>query len=255
MDAAQGFSAQSAGAVAILVSTFLGFPISTTHAISGGVIGAGAAKRVSAVRWGVAGNILIAWLLTLPAAAAIAAATYAIFNAAYNFPVRNLRDAAIVMLLAFAVAFLPAGGNVAEAVLTAITMGFLAAIAWTVFVLSRQNQLTLAALSDGRRAILYGALGMIALLIAGSGELFSTRRRHARLDRPARRLGGGDLADLDRGEHLLTPERPARSALARKSLQIFLLAHHARVGSWDGRGVSRRPPAALAGRTGPPRSS
>lgn len=76
MDAAQGFSAQSGGAVAILVSTFLGFPISTTHAISGGVIGAGAAKRVSAVRWGVAGNILIAWLLTLPAAAGIGAAAY-----------------------------------------------------------------------------------------------------------------------------------------------------------------------------------
>jgi hypothetical protein len=78
------------------------------------------------------------------------------------------------MLLAFLVAFAPAGGNVADAVLTAITMGFLAAIAWMLFVLSRQNQLTLAALSDGRRAILYGALGLIALLIAGSGKLFSS---------------------------------------------------------------------------------
>jgi inorganic phosphate transporter, PiT family len=78
MDAAQGFSAQSAGAAAILASTFLGFPISTTHAISGGVIGAGAAKRVSAVRWGVAGNIVAAWLLTLPAAAAIGAAAYGV---------------------------------------------------------------------------------------------------------------------------------------------------------------------------------
>jgi inorganic phosphate transporter, PiT family len=78
MDAAQGFAAQSGGALAILVSTFLGFPISTTHAINGGVIGAGAAKRVSAVRWGVAGNILIAWLLTLPAAAAIGAAAYGV---------------------------------------------------------------------------------------------------------------------------------------------------------------------------------
>jgi hypothetical protein len=88
--------------------------------------------------------------------------------------VRNLRNAAIVILLAFAVAFLPAGGNIADAVLTAITMGFLAAIAWTVFVLSRRNQLTLAALSDGRRAALYAALGLIALLIAGSGELLSS---------------------------------------------------------------------------------
>ena len=87
---------------------------------------------------------------------------------------RALRDVAIILLLAFVVAFVPAGGNVAEAILTAITMGFLAGIAWTVFVLSRQNQLTLATLSDARRAILYGALGMLALLIAGSDELFSS---------------------------------------------------------------------------------
>jgi PiT family inorganic phosphate transporter len=78
MDAVQAFSAQGAGAATILVATFLGFPISSTHAISGGVMGAGAAKRLSAVRWGVAGNIVVAWLLTLPAAAAIGAAAYAI---------------------------------------------------------------------------------------------------------------------------------------------------------------------------------
>jgi hypothetical protein len=88
--------------------------------------------------------------------------------------VRTLRNVAIVMLLALLVAFAPHGGNAADTVLTAITMGFLAAIAWALFVLSRQNQLTLATLSDGRRAILYGALGMIALLIAGSDELFSS---------------------------------------------------------------------------------
>jgi Sec-independent protein secretion pathway component TatC len=93
---------------------------------------------------------------------------------------RTLRNVAIVMALALVVAFVPSGGNAAEAVLTAITMGFLAAITWTVYVLSRQNQLTLATLSDGRRAVLYGALGMIALLIAGNDELFST--------------GGGTLA-------------------------------------------------------------
>ena len=56
MDAAQGFSAQGAGAATILAATFLGFPISSTHAISGGVMGAGAARRLSAVRWGVAGQ-------------------------------------------------------------------------------------------------------------------------------------------------------------------------------------------------------
>ena len=76
MDTAQGFSAQGAGAAVILSSTHFGFPLSTTQVIAGGVMGAGAGKRLSAVRWGVAGNIVVAWLLTLPAAAAIGAATY-----------------------------------------------------------------------------------------------------------------------------------------------------------------------------------
>ncbi len=93
---------------------------------------------------------------------------------------RTARDVAIIMALAFGVAFAPAGGNIAEAVLTALTMGFLAAIAWMVYNLSRRNQLTLATLSDSRRAILYGALGMLALLIAGTEKLFSS--------------GGGTLA-------------------------------------------------------------
>ncbi len=87
---------------------------------------------------------------------------------------RTLRNVAIVMLLAFAVAFVPGGGNAAAALVAAMTMGFLAALAWMLYVLSRQNQLTLATLSDGRRAILYGALGLIALLIAGSDELLSS---------------------------------------------------------------------------------
>ena len=78
------------------------------------------------------------------------------------------------MLLAVGVAFVPAGGNAAETVLAAITMAFLAAIAWMLYVLSRQNQLTLATLSDGRRAILYGAFGVLALLVAGTDKLFST---------------------------------------------------------------------------------
>ncbi len=76
MDTAQGFAAQGSGAAVILASTHGGFPLSTTHTISGAVMGAGAAKRVSAVRWGVAGNIVVAWVLTLPAAAVIGAATY-----------------------------------------------------------------------------------------------------------------------------------------------------------------------------------
>jgi PiT family inorganic phosphate transporter len=76
MDAAQGFSAQGAGAAVILASSHYGFPLSTTQVISGGVMGAGAGKKISAVRWGVAGNIVVAWLLTLPAAAAIGGLTY-----------------------------------------------------------------------------------------------------------------------------------------------------------------------------------
>jgi inorganic phosphate transporter, PiT family len=78
MDPAQGFSAQASGAAVVLTASHLGFPLSTTHVISGGVMGAGAAKRLSAVRWGVAGNIAIAWVLTLPAAALIGGLTYAI---------------------------------------------------------------------------------------------------------------------------------------------------------------------------------
>jgi PiT family inorganic phosphate transporter len=76
MDTAQGFSSQGAGAAVILVSSHLGYPLSTTHVITGGVIGAGAAKRLSAVRWGVAGNIAVAWVLTLPGAGLLGACAY-----------------------------------------------------------------------------------------------------------------------------------------------------------------------------------
>lgn len=93
---------------------------------------------------------------------------------------RVARNLAIIMVLALGVAFVPGGGNAAEAVLTALTLGFLAAIAWFLYVFSRENQLTLSTLSDSRRAILYGALGLIALLIAGTDEFFDS--------------GGGTLA-------------------------------------------------------------
>ncbi|MCW3039806.1 MAG: phosphate transporter [Solirubrobacterales bacterium] len=76
MDPAQGFAAQGAGAAAILAASHAGFPLSTTHTISGAVMGSGAAKRLSAVRWGVAGNMVIAWLLTIPCAAAIGGIVY-----------------------------------------------------------------------------------------------------------------------------------------------------------------------------------
>jgi PiT family inorganic phosphate transporter len=76
MDSAQGFSAQGAGATVILASSHFGYPLSTTHVINGGIMGAGAAKRLSAVRWGVAGNIAVAWALTLPCAALGGAAVW-----------------------------------------------------------------------------------------------------------------------------------------------------------------------------------
>ncbi len=105
MDAAQGFSAQGAGAAVILASTHFGFPLSTTHVINGGVMGAGAGKRVSAVRWGVAGNIMVAWLLTLPAAAAIGAAVYGltrIFGTGALGPVLVTLMALALVVAAFA---------------------------------------------------------------------------------------------------------------------------------------------------------
>ncbi len=76
MDVAQGFAAQGAGAAVILVSSHFGYPLSTTQVSSGAVVGAGAGRRLSAVRWGIAGNIALAWALTLPGAALIAACAY-----------------------------------------------------------------------------------------------------------------------------------------------------------------------------------
>ena len=78
MDPAQGFAAQGAGAAVILSASHVGFPLSTTHVMSGAIMGAGAAKRLSAVRWGVAGNIVLAWVLTLPCSAAVGALTYGV---------------------------------------------------------------------------------------------------------------------------------------------------------------------------------
>ncbi len=71
-----GFAAQAAAGATIYAATHYGYPLSTTHVISGAVMGAGATKRLSAVRWGVAGNIVVAWVLTIPAAALVAAAFY-----------------------------------------------------------------------------------------------------------------------------------------------------------------------------------
>ena len=71
-----GFAAETAGAISLFTATNLGVPVSTTHTITGAIIGVGSIRRLSAVRWGVAGKIIWAWILTIPASAAIAAATW-----------------------------------------------------------------------------------------------------------------------------------------------------------------------------------
>jgi inorganic phosphate transporter, PiT family len=73
----QGFCAETAGAATLYLATSLGIPVSTTHTITGAIVGVGAARRVSAVRWGIAGSIVVAWVVTLPAAALIGALFYA----------------------------------------------------------------------------------------------------------------------------------------------------------------------------------
>ena len=73
-----GFCAETAGAITLFASTFGGIPVSTTHTITGAIVGVGSARRLSAVKWGVAGRIVWAWILTIPMAALIAAISYAI---------------------------------------------------------------------------------------------------------------------------------------------------------------------------------
>jgi inorganic phosphate transporter, PiT family len=73
LDPPQGFSAQTACAAILWTTAHYGFPVSTTHTITGSVMGAGASRRISAVRWGVAGSIMLAWLMTIPCAAAVGA--------------------------------------------------------------------------------------------------------------------------------------------------------------------------------------
>jgi inorganic phosphate transporter, PiT family len=75
-----GFCAETAGAVMLFTTTLLGIPVSTTHTITGSIIGVGATRRLSAVRWGVAKNVVWAWILTIPAAAAVSAISYLILR-------------------------------------------------------------------------------------------------------------------------------------------------------------------------------
>ena len=71
-----GFCAETGGAMTLFLATFLGIPVSTTHTITGAIVGVGSVRRASAVRWGVAGNIVWAWILTIPASAFVAAVAY-----------------------------------------------------------------------------------------------------------------------------------------------------------------------------------
>jgi len=72
----QGFSASLSGSIILFSASWLGIPVSTTHTITGAIIGAGTARRASAVRWGIAGNVMIAWVITIPASAAVGALFY-----------------------------------------------------------------------------------------------------------------------------------------------------------------------------------
>jgi len=71
-----GFCAETGAAITLFISTMMGIPVSTTHTITGSIMGVGSLRRMSAVKWGVAGRIVWAWILTIPAAAAISALTY-----------------------------------------------------------------------------------------------------------------------------------------------------------------------------------
>jgi PiT family inorganic phosphate transporter len=77
----QGFCAETGGAIMLFGATAFGIPVSTTHVITGCIMGVGAARRASAVRWVLAANIVVAWIVTIPATAAIAAAVYVFANA------------------------------------------------------------------------------------------------------------------------------------------------------------------------------
>ena len=75
-----GFAAECAGSVTLFMATHFGIPVSTTHTITGAIIGVGTTRGTSAVRWGVAGNIVIAWILTIPASALVASISYVLIS-------------------------------------------------------------------------------------------------------------------------------------------------------------------------------
>jgi PiT family inorganic phosphate transporter len=96
----QGFSASLGGSAMLFAASYYGIPVSTTHTITGCVIGAGAARRASAVRWGIARNVMVAWIITIPASATVAAIFYYIASGALD---RAALALAVMALLVFAV--------------------------------------------------------------------------------------------------------------------------------------------------------
>jgi len=95
----QGFSASTGGSIMLFAASYLGIPVSTTHTITGCVIGSGAARRASAVRWGVARNVMVAWIITIPASAIVAALFYYLIS---GYAARALLAAAVIALFVFA---------------------------------------------------------------------------------------------------------------------------------------------------------
>jgi PiT family inorganic phosphate transporter len=95
----QGFSASTGGTVMLLTASWFGIPVSTTHTITGCIIGAGAARRASAVRWGVARSVMVAWIITIPASAIVAALFYFVIT---GHVAQALACAAIIAVFALA---------------------------------------------------------------------------------------------------------------------------------------------------------
>jgi PiT family inorganic phosphate transporter len=95
----QGFSASAGGSIMLFAASYLGIPVSTTHTITGCVIGAGSARRASAVRWGIARNVMVAWIITIPASATVAALFYWLIS---GYAARALMALAVIALAVLA---------------------------------------------------------------------------------------------------------------------------------------------------------
>jgi PiT family inorganic phosphate transporter len=133
----QGFSASLGGSIMLFAASYLGIPVSTTHTITGCVIGAGAARRASAVRWGIARNVMVAWLITIPASATVAALFYWLIS---GYAARALLAVAVMALAIFAI------------------------VSWREFRLGRD--------SYGRTAAVIATLGfLLAALVIGYAAL------------------------------------------------------------------------------------